>query len=140
MYSLLKEYITTPRGCNLFSGPTGGFSQLHQNASYLRVEVPCLGVKLGYTQQRGDYSSLEPADPAFGDMQYGTLLYGLSAALVRPDRYYVGFAMSRAIFGSKDSDYVRQFGRDNTFYVSAAAIFDLDESIYLIPNLLNSYR
>ncbi|MCY4780542.1 PorP/SprF family type IX secretion system membrane protein [Sphingobacterium sp. UT-1RO-CII-1] len=99
-----------------------------------------LGVNLGYTQQRGDYSSLDPSDPAFGDMQYGTLLYGLSASLVRPGRYYVGFAMPRAIFGSNDSDYVRQFGRDNTFYVSAAAIFDLDENIYIRPNLLSSYR
>ncbi|MCY4781717.1 PorP/SprF family type IX secretion system membrane protein [Sphingobacterium sp. UT-1RO-CII-1] len=99
-----------------------------------------LGVNLGYTQQRGDYSSLDPSDPAFGDMQYGTLLYGLSASLVRPDRYYVGFAMPRAIFGSNDSDYVRQFGRDNTFYVSGAAIFDLDENIYLRPSLLSSYR
>lgn len=104
------------------------------------VEYLGLGVNLGYTQQKGDYSSLDPNDPAFGDMSYGTLLYGLSASLVRPDRYYVGFAMPRAIFGSNDSGYVRQFGRDNTFYVSGAAVFDLDENIYLRPNLLASYR
>ena len=99
-----------------------------------------LGLNLGYTQQRGDYSKLDPTDPAFGDMQYGTLLYGLSASVVRPDRYSVGLAMPRAIFGSNDSEYVRRFGRDNTFYVAAAAVFDLDDAIYLRPSLLTSYR
>ena len=99
-----------------------------------------LGLNLGYTQQRGDYSKLDPTDPAFGDMQYGTMLYGLSASVVRPDHYYVGFAMPRAIFGSNDSEYVRRFGRDNTFYIAAAAVFDLDETIYLRPSLLSSYR
>ncbi|KAF5269853.1 hypothetical protein FQR65_LT17914 [Abscondita terminalis] len=99
-----------------------------------------LGVNLGYTQQRGDYSSLDPGDPAFQTVQYGTLLYGLSASLVRPDKYYVGVSMPRSIFGSKESDYVRQFGRDNTFYVSSGVIFDLDNQMYIRPSLLASYR
>ncbi|QQT25049.1 MULTISPECIES: PorP/SprF family type IX secretion system membrane protein [Sphingobacterium] len=99
-----------------------------------------LGVNLGYTQQRGDYSSLDPGDPAFQTEQYGTLLYGLSASLVRPDRYYVGVSMPRSIFGSKESNYVRQFGRDNTFYVSSGVIFDLDNQMYIRPSLLASYR
>lgn len=99
-----------------------------------------LGVNLGYTQQRGDYSSLDPGDPAFQTVQYGTLLYGLSASLVRPDKYYVGISMPRSIFGSKESDYVRQFGRDNTFYVSSGVIFDLDNQMYIRPSLLASYR
>ncbi|WP_270090707.1 PorP/SprF family type IX secretion system membrane protein [Sphingobacterium sp. SYP-B4668] len=99
-----------------------------------------LGLNLGYTQQRGDFTSLAPEDPAFQNVQYGTLLYGLSASLVRPDKYYVGLSMPRAIFGSNDSDYVRQFGRDNTFYVSTGMLFDLGSNFHLRPNLLASYR
>lgn len=104
------------------------------------VEFIGLGVNLGYTRQSGDYSSLDPADPAFGNVAYGTLLYGLSASLVRPDRYYVGISLPRVIFGKHDSDYVRQFGRDNTYYISGGAVFDLDESIYIRPAFLVSYR
>lgn len=99
-----------------------------------------LGFNLGYTQQQGDYSSLDPTDPKFGNQNYGTLMYGLSAALIRPDRYYVGVAMPRAIFGSNDGNYVRNFGRDNTFYVSGAMLIDVDESIYIRPSFLTSYR
>ncbi|WP_270090556.1 PorP/SprF family type IX secretion system membrane protein [Sphingobacterium sp. SYP-B4668] len=99
-----------------------------------------LGLNLGYTQQRGDYSSLDPADPAFQNVQYGTLLYGLSASLVHPERYYVGISMPRAVFGSNESDYVRQFGRDNTFYISGGALFETKNGFHIRPNLLVSYR
>lgn len=104
------------------------------------VEFIGLGINLGYTRQSGNYSSLDPADPAFGNVAYGTLLYGLSASLVRPDRYYVGVSLPRVIFGKNDSDYVRQFGRDNSYYVSGGAVFDLDASIYIRPSFLVSYR
>lgn len=104
------------------------------------VEHIGLGVNLGYTRQQGDYSTLDPNDPSFGDVGYGTLLYGLSASLVREDRYYVGVSMPRAIFGSNDSEYVRHFGRDNTYYILGAVIFDLDESLYLRPSFQTSYR
>lgn len=99
-----------------------------------------LGVNLGYAQQQGDYMSLDPSDPAFQNVQFGTPIYGLSATLIRPDKYYVGLSMPRAVFGANDSEYVQQFGHDNNYYVTSAAIFDLGEGLYVRPNLLVSYR
>ncbi|SUJ24262.1 Bacteroidetes-specific putative membrane protein [Sphingobacterium spiritivorum] len=99
-----------------------------------------LGVNLGYTHQQGDFNPLDPGDPAFQNVQYGTLLYGLSATLISPNRYYIGFSMPKAIFGAKDSQYVRQFGRDNTFYLSGGFIIPLNDGFQLRPNLLISYR
>ncbi|QQT26458.1 PorP/SprF family type IX secretion system membrane protein [Sphingobacterium spiritivorum] len=99
-----------------------------------------LGANLGYTHQQGNFNPLDPGDPAFQNVQYGTLLYGLSATLISPDRYYFGFSMPKAIFGAKDSQYVRQFGKDNTFYLSGGLIIALNEGFQLRPNLLVSYR
>ncbi|WP_293915273.1 MULTISPECIES: PorP/SprF family type IX secretion system membrane protein [unclassified Sphingobacterium] len=99
-----------------------------------------LGANLGYTHQQGNFNPLDPGDPAFQNVQYGTLLYGLSATLISPDRYYIGFSMPKAIFGAKDSQYVRQFGKDNTFYLSGGLIIALNGGFQLRPNLLISYR
>ncbi|KAF5273170.1 hypothetical protein FQR65_LT17212 [Abscondita terminalis] len=81
-------------------------SQLHQKVTNLRIRISrILGVNLGYTHQQGDFNPLDPADPAFKNVQYGTLLYGLSATLVSQTGYYVGFSMPKAIFGAKDAQY-----------------------------------
>ena len=105
-------------------------------------EYEYLGLSLnaGITHLNGNFSSLDPNDPAFRDDVLETdALVGFGLVLYRPERYYAGLSMPRLMLGNLGVSEASRYNFRNQFHLTAAALFRLGGEFHLRPGLLVTY-
>src|SRR5690554_809679 len=105
-------------------------------------EYEYLGLSLnaGITHLNGNFSSLDPNDPAFRDDVLETdALVGFGLVLYRPERYYAGLSMPRLMLGNLGVSEASRYNFRNQFHLTAAALFRLGGEFHFRPGLLVTY-
>ena len=88
----------------------------------------------GLLYYTGNFSSVDPGDPAFReDVRNTDGLLSISTSYYRRERYYVGVSMPRFALGNnKEQDY--EFKR--VYYITGGALLELDDMFHLRPSFL----
>ena len=99
-----------------------------------------LGVSLnaGLAYFQGNYSSLDPTDPAFRDEMETEALAGFGVLFYRPGRYYAGVSLPRLSLGSLRDDASR-YAFGNVYHVHGGALLGLGGDMALRPSVLATY-
>lgn len=91
----------------------------------------------GFLFYQGDYSQLDGTDQAFReDVRESTGILSISTSYYKKDRYYVGLSMPRFTLAR---DNRQEYEFRNVYYISAGALFRLDDTFYLRPSFLVSH-
>lgn len=91
----------------------------------------------GLIHFRGNYNHLDPNDPAFrNNVQESNGFLSLSTSYYREGRYYAGISMPRF---SLNRNKNREYEFKNIYYITAGAVFALDESFHLRPSFIVSH-
>lgn len=91
----------------------------------------------GFLFYDGNYSRLDGTDGAFReDIRETTGVLSVSTSYYKKDRYYAGISMPRfSLNRSKDHEYEFR----NVYYITAGALFHLDQTFALRPSFLVSH-
>ena len=86
---------------------------------------------------QGDYNRLDPNDPSFKeDIRETAGVLSVSTSYYRKDKYYFGISMPRfSLNRNKEQEYEFR----NVYYLTAGALFRLDDAFYLRPSFLVSH-
>lgn len=99
-----------------------------------------LALNAGLAVHNGNFSSLDPTDPAFRDdiRETGGLL-GFSAIFYRPEKYYVGLSMPRLMLNNLGNAGNRQYDFRNQYHAMSGALFALGTDFHIKPSILITY-
>lgn len=97
-------------------------------------EYLSLSMGAGLLFFQGNYSALDPGDQAFReDIRETAGILSISTSYYKKDRYYVGISMPRfSLMRAEEQEY--EFS--NIYYITAGALFNLDQTFALRPSLL----
>lgn len=86
---------------------------------------------------QGNYNQLDGNDPSFrDDIRETAGVLSVSTSYYKKDKYYFGISMPRfSLNRSKDQEYEFR----NVYYITAGALFQLDESFHFRPSFLISH-
>lgn len=99
-----------------------------------------LSLNAGVGYMSGNFSSLDPADPAFrDDVRETSLLTGFGVVLYSPERYYVGLSLPRLMLGTLGTGGTKQYDFRNQYHVMGAVLVELGPDFHLKPSFLVSY-
>lgn len=86
---------------------------------------------------QGDYNRLDPNDPSFKeDIRETAGVLSVSTSYYKKDKYYFGISMPRfSLNRNKEQEYEFR----NVYYLTAGALFRLDDAFYLRPSFLVSH-
>lgn len=101
-----------------------------------------VGVSLnaGAVYHQGNFSQLDPQDPAFSEnIRETEALVGFSVMLYRPDRYYVGLSLPRLMLSNLGVGTDNRYNFRNQYFLSAGALFELNDDFHAKPALLIAY-
>lgn len=91
----------------------------------------------GLINFRGNYNHLDPNDPAFvNNVQESNGFLSISTSYYREGKYYAGVSMPRF---SLNRGKNREYEFKNVYYITAGAVFALDESFHLRPSFIISH-
>ncbi|MFC6100211.1 PorP/SprF family type IX secretion system membrane protein [Olivibacter domesticus] len=105
-------------------------------------EYLAMSMSLGISLYNGNFSQVDPQDPAFrSDIRESTALMGFGVLLYRPDVYYAGFSMPRLALSDLGSggQVNRQYNFSNQYHAMGGVVLRLDESFDVKPAFLASY-
>ena len=105
-------------------------------------EYLAMSMSVGMSYYHGNFSQVDPADPAFrSDIREHTALMGFGVLLYRPEGYYVGLSMPRLALSDLGSggEINRQYNFSNQYHLMGGALFRLDQSFDIKPAFLASY-
>lgn len=86
---------------------------------------------------QGDYNRLDPNDPTFKeDLRETAGLLSVSTSYYRKDKYYVGVSMPRFSLNRNEN---QEYEFRNVYYITAGALFRLDDGFHLRPSFLVSH-
>lgn len=105
-------------------------------------EFEYLGLSLnaGISHLAGNFSQLDPNDPAFReDIIETDALVGFGLMLYRPERYFVGLSLPRLMLGNLGVGSESRYDFRNQYHLTAGALFRLGGEFHLRPALLVTY-
>ena len=99
-----------------------------------------LSLNAGVGYLNGNFSSLDPNDPAFrDDVRETDLLTGFGVVVYSPERYYVGLSLPRLMLSTLGVGGVKQYDFRNQYYLMGGVLVGLGPDFHLKPSFLVSY-
>ncbi|MNX34841.1 hypothetical protein D3C86_650920 [compost metagenome] len=95
-----------------------------------------LGVAVGggLLNFQGNYNNLDPTDPSFRDnIRQTDGILNASTSVYSPERYYVGASVPRFSLNRRSN---KEFNFDNIYFITAGAVFRLNDMLHLRPSVL----
>ncbi|MFB2118478.1 PorP/SprF family type IX secretion system membrane protein [Parapedobacter sp. 2B3] len=99
-----------------------------------------LSLNVGINYVNGNFSALDPHDPAFrDDIRETDVMTGFGVLVYSPERYYVGLSLPRLMLSNLGVGGDNQYDFRNQYHVMAAALFPIGSDFHVKPSLLATY-
>ncbi len=99
-----------------------------------------LSLNAGVSHVNGNFSALDPQDPAFrDDVRETDVVTGFGVMVYSPERYYVGLSLPRLMLSNLGVGGVKQYDFRNQYHLMAGALFPLGMDFHAKPSLLVTY-
>lgn len=99
-----------------------------------------LSLNAGISHLAGNFSYLDPLDPAFqDDLRETDGLIGVSFMVYRPNVYYAGISMPRYSLRNIGEDQINTYQSQNEFHLIVGGLIPIGSDFHVKPSLLITY-